>query len=164
MRGKINKSSLSGGLVWCLIHLCWAFVAGALAAEPTPKNSDEDYLVFCAGLVKSEILWFQSRLNENVLKENEYVIIKKIDSRLSRLESVVSGYSHDRLTVLSALNHAQRSDLRSKLELKIFQMKRKLLGFGLKSKDPELLESRLKELLEELEEFKRMIQEVRNDP
>jgi hypothetical protein len=93
-------------------------------------------------------------------KRHEYVVIKKIDSRLSRLESVVSGYRHDKLTVLSALDHAQRSDLRSKLELKIFQMKRMLLEFGLKSKESELLESRLNEVLEGLEEFKKMIEEA----
>jgi hypothetical protein len=66
---KIDRSSMTGRFAWCLIRLFWVFVAGSLAAEPTPKNSDEDYLVFCAGLVKSEILWFQSRLDEDVLKE-----------------------------------------------------------------------------------------------
>jgi hypothetical protein len=151
---------MSRRFAWCLIHLFWAFAAEELAADPNPKDFNDDYLVFSADLVKVEILWARAKIKENADIFNEddlFLIEKNVDSNLDQLDSVVSNHNLDQLSILSKMGVRPRGDLRSRLKLKISQMQQMLLGWGLKTEDPELLEPRLNEVLEELEEFKKMI-------
>jgi hypothetical protein len=109
--------------------------------------------------VKSEILWTQARIKENadIFKEDKLLIIDNIESSLDQLDFVVSDHKLERLSVLSKIPVRPREGLRRMLKLKISDMQQLIFGFGLRSKDQESIDARLKEVLEELEEFKKMI-------